>query len=246
MNFFSVALFLIDLGGTIAGVYATRVWSLNGKFMTLSGGLMLGIGMFWVWPDLAHSTGLIHSLLSVIVTVACLYAVDRYLCPICPCCTGSGKHSCHVQKAAIVPLAAAICIHNAFDGFCAGITGHVGANAGSGIVAGLLAHKVPEGLLFGIMLRSAADSARIALRSVVLTAGTIFLGAAAHDVLPFLSAQNVIYSSLALACGSFLFIGVHIAIQQSRDFGLRSAFVSTGLGIACAVMIERGTALLLT
>ena len=117
----------------------------------------------------------------------------------------------------------AICFHNFFDGWIAGLTEHVTSAVRSQIVTGLLAHKVPEAALFGMMLRSAAKASRGAVTPGVLTAATILLGGLSHDWLRSTNAWTITLS-LALTCASFLFLGAHIFSLQRQLFGTRSAF----------------------
>ncbi len=213
---------------------------------------MIGIALFWIWPDMAHATGILHSALIVAVALAAIYAVDRYVFPVCPCCTTNPRlhhrqEQCrnHHTAPALLPLVIAICVHNLFDGWIAGATGNVVTNSTTGIVLGLLAHKIPEGVIFGMMLRSASLKLLPALGSALITAATILFGGFAHEHLFTLSNERLIPFSLAIACGSFLFVGLHTFFNQRRLAGTRPALVSLLAGILCTLLLEKGTSLFL-
>jgi zinc transporter ZupT len=158
MNFVVFSLFAVDLIGTLGGVRVMQSGDLSRKISAVSSGIMLGVGLFWILPDISRSAGVAHSALSVAVAVACLYAIDRFVYPVCPCCSHHAHGHCHAQTQALLPLVIAIGLHNLFDGWTAGVAVHAGGMAGSGIAAGLVTHKVPEAIVFGMMLRSASRS----------------------------------------------------------------------------------------
>ena len=138
------------------------------------------------------------------------------------------------------PLVTAICFHNFFDGWVAGLAEQVGSTVRSGIVTGLLAHKIPEAALFGMMLRSVAKDSRGALIAAILTASTILLGGLSHGWLPSTSARAIILS-LAVTCASFLFLGGHIFWRQRQLLGTRSALMSLAGGVIATVLLQQGT-----
>ncbi|HEX4163932.1 MAG TPA: ZIP family metal transporter [Bryobacteraceae bacterium] len=232
--------FFIDLLGTMAGIYAMQWREFDRKFIAISGGVLLGVGSFWIWPDIAQQIGAVHSLLTVSVALAALYVFDRYLYPICPCCTHHMRHNCRISPLALLPLVIAICFHNFFDGWVAGLTEQVGSTVRSGITTGLLAHKIPEAALFGMMLRSAAKDNRGALVAAILTASTIVLGGLFHGWLPATSSEALILS-LAVTCASFLFLGGHIFWRQRKLLGTRGALVSLAGGVIATVLLEQST-----
>ena len=133
----------------------------------------------------------------------------------------------------------AICIHNLFDGWTAAVAGYAGGSRGSGIALGLFAHKIPEAVVFGLMLRAATDRARGPLLCVGLTSLVILVGGAAHTSLWTLSETTVIATSLAVACGSFLFAGAHIFLTQQKHAGTRSAVAPLAIGLFVSAFIEQ-------
>jgi zinc transporter ZupT len=200
-------LFAMSLIASVAGMFVLQVRNFERKFIAVSGAAMLAIAVFWIGPDLTESAGLAHAVLGVAVAFTALYAFDRYVHPICPCCAQATGSACRSSYTTLLPLATAICIHNVFDGWIASAAGDVGPVPGSGIMTGLLVHKIPEALLFGMMLRAASRNIQTALMSAAITGSTILLGGVARDRLQFLLGERIISISLAAACGSFLLFG---------------------------------------
>jgi zinc transporter ZupT len=209
---------------------------------------MLGVALFWIFPDMQQKSGVVQAALAVGVAVAALYTIDRFVYPVCPCCAHGGRHDrlfgrhrTHKRgtDGTLIPLVVAICIHNLFDGWTAAVAGYAGGSRGSGIALGLFAHKIPEAVVFGLMLRAATDRARGPLLSVGLTSIAILVGGAAHTSLWTLSETTVIATSLAVACGSFLFAGAHIFLTQQKHAGTRSAVAPLAIGLFVSAFIEQ-------
>ena len=55
------------------------------------GGLLLGIGAFWILPEIAALWGWVISLIGVSVILIMLAWIDRYVYPLCPFCAASAQ-----------------------------------------------------------------------------------------------------------------------------------------------------------
>lgn len=86
MNSLLAVLFVIDVAGTLGGIFLMQLRGLSRKVAAISGGVMLGAALFWIWPDLTRAAGLEHSIITVALGVTALYAIDRFVYPVCPCC----------------------------------------------------------------------------------------------------------------------------------------------------------------
>ena len=254
MNPMLLALFAVDVTGSVAGIYAMRSRSVSGRFTTISAGIMVGVALFWIFPDMTQKSGTLYAALAVGAALAALYGINRFVYPVCPCCTHGGRddapasgHRPHLSGAGgtLIPLAIGICVHNLLDGWMAAVAGHAGNSAGSGIAFGLIAHKVPEAVVFGLMLRAAANRRNVALLTVCVSSLAILIGGAAHSGVSMSSETTVIAISLALACGSFLFAGVHIFLRQQRHGGKRSAVAPLLLGLFISGAVEQAVSLAL-
>ena len=90
LNSILISLFAIAAVGSLGGMYVMQLRNLSRKVTAISGGIMLGIALFWISPDLTRTAGFAHSSLTVAVALAALYALDRFVYPVCPCC-GAGR-----------------------------------------------------------------------------------------------------------------------------------------------------------
>ena len=250
MNFVLLALFVLDILGTVLGVCAMRSRALSAKFTGISGGVMLGVALFWIFPDMTQRSGAIPAALAIGAALTTLFAIDRLVYPVCPCCAhghrrgpSASAHSPNVSRVSgtLTPVVIAICIHNLFDGWTAAAAGHAGSSPGSGIAVGLIAHKIPESVVFGLMLRNAASARAFPLLSVAITSLSILAGGAVHSGIWRLSEPTLIAASLALACGSFLFAGGHIFLSHQRHAGTGSAVPPLILGLVVSAAIEQAT-----
>jgi zinc transporter ZupT len=248
MNRILLLLVGVDAIGTMIGIGAMRSRAVRGKFKAISAGVMVGVALFWIVPDLMHKSGVVHAALIIGVGLAALCGIDRFVYPVCPCCTHHGHrdfgirdspgHS-HQSGGALIPLVLAICVHNLFDGWTAAVASAAGASAGSGIGVCLIAHKIPEAIVFGLMLRNAARRNYVAVLNACLASVTILVGGTARSSLPALSETTVVSTSLAFACSSFLFAGAHIFLRQQRSEGMRSALGPLLLGLFASAAMEQ-------
>jgi len=254
MNSILWVLFGLNVVGTVAGIYAMRFRAVSGKFTAISAGIMVGVALFWIFPDMTRNSGMAPAAFAVTGALAALYAIDRFIYPVCPCCAhgnhrspSAGTHHSNASGSSgtLIPLVIAICIHNLFDGWTAAAAGHAGSGLASGIVIGLFAHKIPEALVFGLMLRGASNARTFSLLSAGITSLAILAGGSAPSGLGVLSETAVIAASLALACSSFLFLGGHIFVRQKRHAGMGSALTPLILGLLASAAVEQAVSTLL-
>jgi zinc transporter ZupT len=247
MNSVLITILGVDALGTVLGIYAMKSRALSGKFTAISAGVMVGVALFWIFPDMTQKSGWVTAVLAVGSALAALLWFDRFIYPVCPCCShslGSTNRRRHLKgsvgNGTLIPLVIAICLHNLFDGWTAAAAGHGWSGSGSGIALGLIAHKIPEALVFGLMLRGASTGRNVPLLiSVCLTSLAILAGGATHAIIWTLSETTVIAVSLALACGSFLFAGGHMFVRQQRHVGTMSALAPLILGVLVSAGMEQ-------
>jgi len=100
-------------------------------------------------------------------------------------------------------------------------------------------HKIPEGIALGTILRAAVRSRRAALAWCLLSQGVTLLGgAAALGLAPILGEAWIVYQ-LAIAGGTFFYLGFHAVHGEWRRRGAIPAFVSALTGAAGAVALQR-------
>lgn len=203
-----VLFFLAVLAASYAGVAVSGIPELSRKLVPFSGAMLLMVSLFWVLPELAEEFGWLTGLALMLAGFAILWLIDRYLYPVCPSCAHTHDHDACVTRlhGFAGPLLAATVIHSLFDGWALAAA-HAGGR--QAIWAGVLVHKLPESLAFGIILRAAIKSRGTAILSASLVQAATFVGAA----LEFMLAPHIgpfwIQVLLAIAGGTFLYLGYH-------------------------------------
>jgi zinc and cadmium transporter len=231
---------LIAVGGAALGVYTAA--GASRRIVPFSGGLLMGIGVFAVLPELTSEFGWTAGFGALAVSVGLLWAFDRYVHPICPSCSHTHNHDrCATTLHGFAPpLVAAAALHAFLDGL--GIAAgqqETAQGLGATIAAGVLLHKIPEGVALGIMLRAAVGSRWRALAWCVAAEAATFLGAALESVVTGRFGVEWVGYALALAGGSFLYLGFHAVHGEWRRRGV-PAFMPAITGAAGAAVIHHG------
>ena len=189
----SFAALLIFLAAAIAGSYAgvaiSGVPELSRRVVPFSGVMLLLVSLVWVLPELAEDFGWAPGIALMTTGFLLLWLVDKFVYPVCPSCSHTHNHdSCVTRLHGFAgPLLAATVIHSLFDGWALAAAQTAGRQ---GISAGVLVHKIPESIAFGIILRAALKSRRNAMVSAILVqmatlvgAGLEYCGRAAHGAI---------------------------------------------------------------
>src|SRR5262249_47717233 len=149
-----------------------------------SGGVLVGVALFWVLPETAESLRWPGALAWTIAGFALLWAIDRFIYPVCPACSHTHEHDhCETRLHGFAPpLLIASALHSALDGWGAAST-----EFGTALVLGIAFHKIPEGVALGVMARASLPSKMTALGwCAVAQAATLVGGAVEAAVAPVL------------------------------------------------------------
>ena len=120
------------------------------------------------------------------------------------------------------PLLAAAALHSALDGWSAAASQTAGFSMA--LIGGIAVHKIPEGLALGVIARASLGTRASALAWCALAQMATIAGAGFESVLaPHLSSQGL-HALLALAGGSFLYLGGHAVHGELRRSGNRRWF----------------------
>ena len=201
--------------------------------VSFSGGLLMGVALFWVLPEMASFFHWINTLAWVFGGGLGLWVVDRWIYPVCPSCSGPHDHD-HCASSLhgfAPPLLIAAAIHSALDGWSvssAGVTAQLTNSLGLTIAI----HKIPEGLALGVIMRAAIDSRWVALGWGALAEGATLLGAASEMALAPYLGPGVLHALLAVAGGTFLYLGGHAVHGEFRRRGLATTLYPALAGIA--------------
>jgi len=223
----------IAFSSVIAGIGLNSVDAWSRRLVPFSGGVLIGVSLFWVLPEMADSLTWLLALTWVAAGFAVLWAVDRWVYPVCPSCSQPHDHAeCSADLHGFAaPLLIAAAIHSGLDGWSV-LAANGSAHLGLPFVLAIALHKIPEGLALGVIVRAAMDSRRAALGWCLLAEGGTLAGAALEVLLaPYLGRQ-ILYPLLAVAGGTFLYLGIHAVHGEFRRDGVIPGFLPALAGIA--------------
>ncbi len=203
-----------------------------------SGGVLIGVAVFWVLPEMADFFRWPAALAWIAAGFALLCAIDRYLFPVCPSCSDTHAHEdCATRLHEFaMPLLAAAALHSALDGWSAMAAQSSGF--GAGFVLGIAAHKVPEGIALGVIARASLEKRTSAITWCAAAESATLAGAVFETWLEPHVGPHGIHALLALAGGSFLYLGGHAIHGESQRSGSRPTYVSALTGVAGSSVLK--------
>jgi zinc transporter ZupT len=216
-----------------AGVWLTSLHSISRRLVPFSGGLLMGVALFWLVPEMAETLGWRGAIAWTMAGVAALALIDRYLYPVCPACSHSHDHDDCVTRlhGFAVPLLMAAAVHSLLDGWIAASAKEVVVVAPALLLA-VGFHKAPEGVALGVITRASVSSRTTALFWCALAESATLAGAGVESMLaPHLDTATL-HALLALAAGSFLYLGGHAIHGELRRSGPAPAFWPALTGVA--------------
>jgi len=216
-----------------AGVWLTSVHAWSRKLVPFSGGVLMGVALFWVLPEMADYLSWFNALAWIAAGFGALWVVDRFVHPVCPACSHPHDHDhCSAELHGFAPpLLIAAALHSALDGWSVSAADG-SAHLGMPFVMAIAIHKIPEGLALGVIVRAAMASRRAALGWCLLAESATLAGAGLELVLaPYLGPQ-VLHAFLAIAGGTFLYLGGHAIHGEFRRQGVAPGFLPALAGIA--------------
>jgi zinc transporter ZupT len=202
--FYPSLITLIAVLSAAAGVWLTSFHGLSRRLVPFGGGVLLGVALFWVLPEMAEFFTWQVAILWLACGLLLLAAIDRFVYPVCPACSHSHQHEqCATRLHGFaLPLLAAAALHSALDGWSAAASQNAGFSMA--LIGAIGVNKIPEGLALGVIARASLGSRASALAWCALAQMATIAGAGFESILaPHMSAQGL-HALLALAGGSFL------------------------------------------
>jgi len=224
------------------GVWLTGVPRRHRRVVPFSGGLLIGIAFFGVWPELAHQLGWAKGLVPLAAGFALLWFVNRYVYPVCPTCSHAHDHDdCPATLHGFaLPLIVAAAIHSLTDGWVLAASRQDSGELGMAVFLGVCLHKIPEGLAYGAILRAALRSRLAAFGWCILTeVPTLSGGWVQSAVAPYLGAEWMAVP-MAVVGGSFLYLGFHTIHSEWKSRGTIPTFGPALAGAAGAAVLHHG------
>ena len=225
------------------GLWLTGMRRRTQTVIPFSAGVLLGVALFGLAPELVEELGWMPSLVLFGAGYGFLLVVNRYAYPVCPTCAHDHDHnSCSSELHGFAaPLVAAMAVHSFLDGWSVATvqsSAPVGLRVAVPLAVAL--HKLPEGIALGGMLRAAVKSRAAAMAWCTLAEGsTLAGGVLGLWMAPHLGTAWTTYP-LGLAAGWLFYLGFHAVHEEWKRRGAAPAFVSALGGVAGAAALQRG------
>lgn len=222
---------LIAILSAGAGVRLTSVHALSRRIVPFSGGVLMGVAMFWVLPEMAEFFGWPVSIAWTCAGFGALWAIDRFAYPLCPACSHTHDHEhCATELHGFaLPLLAAAGLHAAIDGVS--LAAAHATSLGPAFALGIAIHKIPEGVALGAITRAALPSRWIAFWCCAAAqSATLAAGGFEMTFAPHLNERNL-HVLLAIAAGSFLYLGSHAVHGEVRRSGRTPVVIDALTGV---------------
>ncbi|HEX3747524.1 MAG TPA: ZIP family metal transporter [Bryobacteraceae bacterium] len=234
---------LIGIAGAALGLWLTGLRQRIQMMVPLSAGVLLGVALFGLLPELAEQAGWVPSGLLFVAGYGLLIAINKFAYPVCPTCAHNHDHAaCSTELHGFAaPLVAASALHAFLDGWAIA-TVQSAAPLGLRVAVPLAVtlHKLPEGIALGGILRASMGSRAAAMGWCTLAEGaTVAGGILGLAMAPHLGTQWIFYP-LGVTAGWLFYLGYHAVHEEWKRRGARAAFVSAAIGIAGAAIIQRG------
>lgn len=221
----------LAVSGIVTGALLVRSRKSTHYLAAAGGGLLVGIALFWLIPEVGQSTGRFGAFLIAFAIASVLSLADRTL-----------NHTGHAAHPGIIlPILIASALHSLLDGWSVRLL-DTGALMSVTVVAGLALHKFPEGIALGWVLRRSFASPRRAF--VAGTAAELFtvLGAAAEPRLNDFALQSFgtwwPVAVISLIAGGFIFLGLHAVLPAFKERRTIPVFLCTLAGVAALTVFK--------
>ncbi len=162
-----------------------------------------------------------------------LALIDRFVYPVCPACSPvHDHHHCETRLHGFAtPLLAAASLHALLDGWSV-VSAQERTSFGGMLLLGIAAHKVPEGLALGVIARASLASKAAAFAWCALAQSATLVGAVLATLFAPQMSEAALHILLAIAAGSFLYLGGHAIHGELQRSGRTRAVVPALTGVA--------------
>jgi zinc transporter ZupT len=229
---------LFALGGIGLGVFPGHSRGLSSALAAAGGGLLSGIAVFWLFPDIVAVSSWWKAALLVAFIFSALFTFDRMLHRLHHSFAGSAADVGFVAG----PLLIAAAIHSFLDGWSVRFAS-MDALTNLAVPAGLALHKTPEGLALGLVARESFRSRGTAFLAAASVEACTLIGAWVEPAANRAGAAEFghVWLGLVLSAiaGSFLFLGAHTVLPARRKPKVTIAFASAFLLALGAAVLQR-------
>ncbi len=222
----------LAFSGIAAGVFLGQSRAPSAHIAAAGGGLLAGISLFWLLPEMAEASGWIAAALLVAFGCAVLGIFEHFV--------GHASHSHHDGIAG--PLLAAAAVHSFLDGWSVQVFS-AEAMARVAVPLGLALHKIPEGLALGLLTRKSIPSAWKALALACSVEALTLVGAWVEPQAN--QSGTALFGAwwteivLGIVAGTFLYLGLHTSVPARQKQGVIPIFVLTASIVGIAALLHR-------
>src|ERR1035438_7063820 len=169
----------VGLLGAVLGIWLTGLRQRARAVVPFSAGVLLGVALFGLIPELAGEIGWRVTMLLFAMGYGALLLVNRFVYPVCPICAHDHDHNaCSTELHGFAPpLIVAATVHSFLDGLSVAtvqLAELLGLRVAVPLAVAL--HKLPEGIAQGGILRASVGSRKAALGWAVLAEGSTLAG----------------------------------------------------------------------
>jgi len=233
----------VGISGAALGLWLTGMRRRAHVVVPFSAGVLLGVAIFGLVPELAAELGWLVSGALFAGGYAALLLIDRHLYKVCPTCSHDHDHNaCSTELHGFAaPLIGAAALHSFLDGWSiATVQLAVPLGLRVAVPLAICLHKLPEGVaLGGILQASMRSRSRAFFWATVAEGSTLVGGALGLLIGPHLGTSWITWP-LGLAAGWIFFLGYHAVHEEWKRRGARPAFLSALTGVAGAAALQRG------
>ena len=234
---------MIGIAGAALGLWLTGLRQRVRIVVPFSAGVLLGVSLFGLLPELAMESGWIVSGILFLAGYGLLIGINRFAYPVCPTCAHDHDHnSCATELHGFAgPLIVASALHAFLDGWSIA-TVQSAAPLGLRVAVPLAValHKLPEGIALGGILRASMKNRAGAMAWCALAEGATLLGGILGLVMaPHLGTQWITYP-LGITAGWLFYLGYHAVHEEWKRRGPAPAFLSALTGVVSAAALQRG------
>ncbi len=233
----------IAVASAAAAVFLVASPRLSRLLVPFGAGLLVGMAAFGMWPEVSEKMGWLAGLGVLASGFLLLWIVNRFVHPVCPSCSHTHDHaSCAVTLHGFAPpLVIAAVLHSLMDGLAIPAAGRQDPDGLAwGVFLAIAIHKVPEGLAYGTILRAAVKSRVSAIGWCLVAQLPTIVGGVAESLFAPDAEGAWTLVVLALAGGSFLFLGYHAIHGEVRRRGPAPVLTPALVGLAGAAVIQLG------
>jgi zinc transporter ZupT len=222
---------LAAFAGIAAGLFLGNADAWSDHLTAAAGGLLFGISLFWVMPEIAETSGWLAAFALALAACCALIALDRLLI-----------HTGHSPRQGVIaPLLVATAVHSFLDGWSVRALS-IQPVANIAVPLGLALHKIPEGLALGWIARRSFSRAgkaactAAAVEAVTLVGALVEPPANQSGLAAFGPWWNAVV--LAIIAGGFLFLGLHALSRARNRAGVVPVFVTTLAAVGGVALVR--------